>query len=63
MAFYKNPEEMFKARSEKYKKAGEAHYAKVKNGEGGEHYGLAKKNYEKANIEQEKAKKAKGKNW
>ncbi len=63
MAFYKNPEEMFKARSERYKKAGEQHYAKAKNGEGGGHYGLAKKNYEKAKAEEEKRKEAKGKSW
>lgn len=63
MAFYKNPEEMFKARSEKYKKAGDMHYAKAKNGGGEGHFGAAKKNYRSAEIEQEKAEKFKQKKW
>ncbi len=63
MAFYKNPEEMFKARAEKHQKAGNAHYAQAKNGEGGSHYEAAKRNYRGAAEERSKADKAKGKSW
>lgn len=63
MAFYKNPEEMFKARAEQAKKRGDAHWAKAKNGEGDHHYASAKKAYNDAKEQEEKAKKAKGKTW
>ncbi len=63
MAFYKNPEEMFQSRSEKYQKAGAQHYAKAKNQEGDSHYGAAKRNYNNAEIEKKKAQESKGKAW
>lgn len=63
MAFFKNPEEMFQSRAEKYQKTGAQHYAKAKNQEGDSHYGAAKRIYTNAEIEKEKARKAKGKTW
>lgn len=63
MAFFKDPEEMFQSRAEKYKKTGAQHYAKAKNHEGDNHYGAAKRNYANAEIEETKATKAKGKTW
>ena len=60
MAFYHSPEEMYKARASRFKKDGDIHWAKAKNGDGDYHYGKAKKCYNEAKINEEKAKKAKG---
>ena len=35
MGFYKNPEEMYTARAERFRRDGNTHWAQAKNGEGG----------------------------
>ena len=34
MGFYKNPEEMYTARAERFRRDGNTHWAQAKNGEG-----------------------------
>ncbi len=63
MAFFKNPEEMFSSRAEKSKKSADEHWAKAKNGEGGEHYTYARNAYADAERNQAQSQKAKGKSW
>ena len=63
MAFYSNPEEMYKARAKRSKKDGDMHWAKAKNGEGEYHYGKAKKCYESAKYYENIAKQVKGKTF
>ena len=48
MAFYKDPEEMFSARAEKYKESGDVHWAEAKNGGDGANYHHAREDYEEA---------------
>ena len=42
MSFYKNPEEMYTARAERFRRDGNTHWAQAKNGEGGHHYTQAR---------------------
>ena len=60
MAFYSSPEEMYLARARRFKKDADMHWTKALNGEGDYHYGKAKKFYEEAKLNREKAAKAKG---
>ena len=60
MAFYNSPEEMYKARASRFKKMVIYTGQRQKNGDGDYHYGKAKKCYNEAKINEEKAKKAKG---
>ena len=46
MAFYKNPDEMYKSRSKRFKEDGDRHCAMAKSDEGNFHYHKAKKCYE-----------------
>lgn len=48
MSFYKNPEEMYRARSKRFKRDGAMHWALAVSGEGDYHYGKAKKCYDEA---------------
>lgn len=63
MAFYKDPEEMFRCRAERMKKEADVHWAQAKSGEGDFHYGKARKLYGEAAENLEKADKSKGKTW
>ena len=63
MAFYKNPEEMYKARSKRFENDGNRHWALAKSGEGDFHYGKAEKCYEEAKRNAAKAEAAKGKSF
>jgi hypothetical protein len=63
MAFYKNPEEMYKARAKRFKSDGDRHWAQAKSGEGDWHFGKAKEKYNEAEINLQKANDAKGKDW
>jgi hypothetical protein len=65
MAYYNSPEEMFAKRAEKYKCAGDRHWAMAKNGEGDHHYGKAKTCYDQAAKNRERADNARatGATW
>ena len=63
MAFYKNPEEMYKARAKRFKADGDKHWAMAKSGEGNFHYRKAKKCYEEEKYNEDKAKESKGRSW
>lgn len=65
MAYYSSPEEMFAKRAEKAQKMGDRHWSKAKNGEGGQHYTQAKRCYDQAASNREKADRAKatGADW
>lgn len=63
MAFYKNPEEMYTARANRFKSDGDRHWAQGKNGEGDWHFGKAKEKYAEAERNVQKAKESKGKKW
>lgn len=43
MGFFKTPEEMYDHAAKRFKKDGDMHWAKAKNGEGEYHYGAARK--------------------
>lgn len=58
MAYYENPEEMFRKRAEKSKRMGARHWAQAKNGEGKHHYCQAKHCYQGAKENLERAEKA-----
>lgn len=63
MAFYENPEEMYKAWAKNSKKDADRHWAQGKNGEGDWHFGKAKKLYAEAEENKKRAKEAKGRKW
>lgn len=58
MAFYKDPEAMFTAIADRFKRDGDYHWAKAKSGESGAHYGKAKKCYAEAEKNRQKAENA-----
>lgn len=58
MAYYSSPKDMFEKRAESYKRQGDCHWGKAKNGEGNYHYGKAKSCYNHAAANREKADKA-----
>lgn len=58
MSFYKNPEEMYTARANRFKRDADRHYAQAKAGEGGYHYTKAKAAYERAAVNQQRAAEA-----
>lgn len=58
MSFYASPEAMYSARADNYRKCGNAHWAMAKSGYGDEHFGIARKAYDKARENEEKAKAA-----
>ena len=60
MGFFKTPEEMYDHAAKRFKKDGDMHWAKAKNGEGEYHYGAARKAYKRAEASLEKAKTVKG---
>lgn len=55
MGFYNSPEEMFRSRADRFKRDGDMHWAKAKNGDGDYHYGKAKVCYGQASINRAKA--------
>lgn len=63
MAFYKNPEEMYKARAKRFKEDGDRHWAMAKSGEGNFHYHKAKKCYDEEKYNKDKAKESKSRSW
>ena len=63
MGFFKTPEEMYDHAAKRFKKDGDMHWAKAKNGEGEYHYGAARKAYKRAEASLEKAKTAKEEGW
>ena len=63
MSFYKNPEEMYKARAKRFKEDGDRHWAMAKSGDGGFHYEKAKKCYDESKKNENKAKEVRGKRW
>ena len=63
MSFYKDPEEMYRARSNRFKRDGDRHWALAKNGEGDYHYGKAKWCYDEAKRNESKANESKGKTF
>ena len=63
MAFYKDKEEMFQHRANRFEREGKEHWAKAKNGEGDYHFGKAKKCFEQAKENKEKAQQYKGQGW
>ena len=62
MAFYKSPEDMYRSRANRFKRDGDTHWAKAKNGEGDFHYGKAKICYGQAKENLAKAEKARATN-
>lgn len=62
MGFYKNPEEMYTARAERFRRDGNTHWAQAKNGEGGYHYTQARFCYEEAAKNATKAEQARADN-
>lgn len=58
MGVYKNPEEMYAARADRFKRDADRHYAQAKAGDGGFHYTKAKAAYERAADNQRKAEQA-----
>lgn len=62
MGFYKNPEEMYTARAERFRRDGNTHWAQAKNGEGGYHYTKARFCYEEAAKNAAKAEQARADN-
>ena len=63
MAFYKNPEEMFSARAEKYRSSGDSHWAEAKNGGDGANYHYAREDYDEAERNETQARNSRGKSW
>ena len=63
MLFYKNPEEMYKARAKRFKEDGDRHWAMAKSGNGKFHYGKAKKCYDESKRNEDKAREVKVKRW
>ena len=63
MAFYKNPEEMFSARAEKYRDSCDEHWAEAKNGGDGANYHYAREDYAEAERNESMARSSKGKSW
>ncbi len=63
MAFYKNPEEMFSARAEKYRDSADEHWAEAKNGGDGSHYEYARRDYADAERNETMARSSRGKSW
>lgn len=59
MGFFKNKSDMFNHRAERFKQEGDRHWAAAKNGQGNFHYEKAKKCYDQANENREKAQKFK----
>lgn len=58
MGYYKNPEEMFTSRANRFTDDGNRHWAMAKNGYGDYHYGKAKFCYEQASANRAKAEHA-----
>lgn len=54
MAFYTDPEAMYRARAARFKREGDFHWAMAKQGQGGHHYGQARLCY--AQVAQNTAK-------
>ena len=52
----------YESTAETYKKKGDRHWARAKNGGGGEHYGIARDAYDRANRNREKAEKLRNQN-
>ena len=63
MAFYKDPEEMFTARAEKYRDSGDEHWAEAKNDGDGAHYTYARNDYAESERNEDMARQSKGKSW
>ena len=65
MAYYKNPEEMYTKRADRYKREGDRQWAMAKNGEGDYHYGKARDCYreEAANRRRAEAARDAGAAW
>lgn len=63
MAFYSNPEEMYNARANRFKRDGDMHWALACTGEGDYHYGKAKRCYAEVERNIVKANEAKGKTF
>lgn len=63
MAFYKDPEDMYRKRAERFRKEGARHYAQAKQGEGDFHFGKAKAAYKRFEECLAQAEKCKGMTW
>lgn len=55
MGFYSTPAQMFSARADSFKREGDRHWAQAKNGNGDFHYAKAKRCYEQAAENRQKA--------
>lgn len=58
MSYYNSPADMYSARSARFKRDGDRHWAKAKAGQGDYHYGKAKFCYAQSAANAEKAEQA-----